>query len=1469
MRTIVLAAAVLTFSGSVQAQEQHGDVFDQFFRYTEKENRAFFSEMPGETIDPFTGTLQLVKQDLVLPGKGGLDLRIVRSYSSKVWGRADLLDADPLLAEKEPSVLGYGWTFHFGRLKNPNATGQQTSVCSGDFPVYEEPDGSARVFYPVPGSNTVFVSKDFWRLEKNCEALDGLGACVWSSNGVRHELSPGGQFYVGTTSVWPVSRVVDRFGNRIAITYLPQTGAPDSVTDSYERTVWFDYVSDVDGLRLEKMRVNGREYLYAYETLTPSQTSGVGRLELPGPRRFLQEVQPPAGPPESYEYAHDATVAENQYALSKVVYTSGGSTTYRYEPVPFYTGRDTVSFSVVVGRTVHDRAGGVLGGWTYAYESPGPGPDFHKTTITRPDGRHDVYTIVGFGYVAGTSTGTVRSTFGVGLVLEIDRGDGTEMEGFQWDGTQLPPVSEAVFSAPAYSDNCGPYYVWDDGVYVPMLTQRQLWRDGALYTTRYSSFDEFGQARGVVEEGLQGAIGDDPPPAQVRTTSWAFFSRRLDEGGATLNLVRDMPTSQLACEGSDCVLSEWTYGGQGYSKDSETRSGVATSFQHDNTGNLTGVTNALNQTLTLSDYAYGVPRDIDFNQAFSVTRTVSWEGRILTQKDGRGHTTTQEYDGIGRPERVTPPGNSALSIFAYAPDGSSVTLTRGSYTKTTLLDGLGREVSTSDSEDVLTSTRYDAMGRAWFRSYPYDATRGEVGARFEFDGLGRAVTQTNAYRPAPVDTCETPGACKVATEYLANCVKTVTERGPDDSVTAFACSTSFGDPAERRLTQVYDAAGGLWEYAYTTAGNLSSVTAPLPQGNRSFVYDAREFLLRETSGESGTLTFESNAMGQVTSKADERPITVGFGYVDPLSRLRTVDYPGAADDVSRAYDDANNLTHLSSENGGAFVYQYDELNRPLSQTWMYLGRSYVTTYHHDADGCLDRIVYPTGTVVTAICDTAARPTSIHADGATVVRDTTYHPSGQTGGFTFGNGLRTEVSFDDRGRTTAVSSPALDLRYGYDGADNVKSLENLAVANSSRTMTYDPLDRLLSVSHPVWGVASYQYDPLGNRTWSPIRDISMRFEYDERNRLAWASQELKPSSSAFGWDAANRLTASSDGASYRYDGLDRRIAKTEAGQTTVYHHDASGRVIAETTPQGLRLRDYVYLGDKLVAVQGCMEGASSSGCTLRQWYHTDTLGSVLARTDASGTVVTRFDYRAWGERATADGVEGDRQYNGRVYDEGTGFHDYGARMYWPEIGRFVSADTIPVVPGSLDSMNRYSYVANNPYRYVDPTGRKIALRGSSLNTAQYAAAVAYLSADKGMAAIVRRLEASRTTYVIRFDLQAESSFDPITRTLTWNPGMALATVDDGSPTGGFLSPAMNLGHELGHADNWDQSPAGYTARKLIGSKQWKYDDLEERKVIKEVEQPAAEKLGEGRRDNHRGGPMSVPEVAPPTKGEVCR
>ncbi len=48
-------------------------------------NREFFSQLPFEHIDPMTGNLLLTFTDVVLPGNAGFQLRIQRSYNSKIY----------------------------------------------------------------------------------------------------------------------------------------------------------------------------------------------------------------------------------------------------------------------------------------------------------------------------------------------------------------------------------------------------------------------------------------------------------------------------------------------------------------------------------------------------------------------------------------------------------------------------------------------------------------------------------------------------------------------------------------------------------------------------------------------------------------------------------------------------------------------------------------------------------------------------------------------------------------------------------------------------------------------------------------------------------------------------------------------------------------------------------------------------------------------------------------------------------------------------------------------------------------------------------------------------------------------------------------------------------------------------------------------------------------------------------------
>ena len=61
------------------------------------------------------------------------------------------------------------------------------------------------------------------------------------------------------------------------------------------------------------------------------------------------------------------------------------------------------------------------------------------------------------------------------------------------------------------------------------------------------------------------------------------------------------------------------------------------------------------------------------------------------------------------------------------------------------------------------------------------------------------------------------------------------------------------------------------------------------------------------------------------------------------------------------------------------------------------------------------------------------------------------------------------------------------------------------------------------------------------------------------------------------------------------------------------------------------------------------------------------------------------------------------YTGKEMDKGTGLYYYESRYYNSKTGRFVQPDTIIPDVYNPQSLNRFTYVLNNPMRYTDPTG----------------------------------------------------------------------------------------------------------------------------------------------------------------------
>jgi RHS repeat-associated protein len=64
---------------------------------------------------------------------------------------------------------------------------------------------------------------------------------------------------------------------------------------------------------------------------------------------------------------------------------------------------------------------------------------------------------------------------------------------------------------------------------------------------------------------------------------------------------------------------------------------------------------------------------------------------------------------------------------------------------------------------------------------------------------------------------------------------------------------------------------------------------------------------------------------------------------------------------------------------------------------------------------------------------------------------------------------------------------------------------------------------------------------------------------------------------------------------------------------------------------------------------------------------------------------------------------DKLFTGQRLDSGTGLYYNGARYYDPSLGRFISPDMVVPTFENPQSFNRYSYVKNNPLKYIDPTG----------------------------------------------------------------------------------------------------------------------------------------------------------------------
>jgi RHS repeat-associated protein len=154
-------------------------------------------------------------------------------------------------------------------------------------------------------------------------------------------------------------------------------------------------------------------------------------------------------------------------------------------------------------------------------------------------------------------------------------------------------------------------------------------------------------------------------------------------------------------------------------------------------------------------------------------------------------------------------------------------------------------------------------------------------------------------------------------------------------------------------------------------------------------------------------------------------------------------------------------------------------------------------------------------------------------------------------------------------------------------------------------------------------------------------------------------------------------------------------------------DARRRAVVSAPPANTTYRVYYYAAGRPIAMREMPTGDNTG--TL-YYLHSDHLGSTSVTTCGSGTcgaagsVVARQWYYPYGAvRGSVGTLPTQRTFTGQYSDSYIKLVFMGARAYNPEIGRFVSADSIVPEAGNPQALNRYSYVANSPLKYVDPSG----------------------------------------------------------------------------------------------------------------------------------------------------------------------
>ena len=632
---------------------------------------------------------------------------------------------------------------------------------------------------------------------------------------------------------------------------------------------------------------------------------------------------------------------------------------------------------------------------------------------------------------------------------------------------------------------------------------------------------------------------------------------------------------------------------------------------------------------------------------------------------------------------------------------------------------------------------------------------------FTYDILGRVLTVSNIlgstssdYSPWEVTVTDPLGTQKRMVNDAYGRLDEVHEFNEGDEYTTYYEYTPINT-----LKKITDHYNNIRDFQYDGIGRLTyqnDLHAPADTGFSTWTYgyDANSNVTTATFGDANVVTYSYDEMDRVLTEdsADSPGAEITYTYdtahrgIGKLGSINKSDYSTSYEYDALGRVEAEN-TQVKTENFRT-EWKYDLQGKLKAIRYP---DSDLVEYNYKPSGHVDSIEH-TGTQL------------VHGIQYTPLGQIQSMSFGN-GAYTVNEYPEAELYRLTHITTTYGDNIAQDLSYTYDALNNLTHFEDYSSMYNQKIAdyTYDDLSRLIT-AHAEWqgdviydetysydavgnitnksGVGAYVYGGVGNANPHAVTQAgSINVGYDDRGNLN--TKDAK----SFNYNYKNELAQFTEGdfeANFLYDQSGSRVWKNNLMHNVT---DKGGVWIGDVeSSQEYNLKDlytyvtkasgqisyakksHIYLNDQQIASIYTNDYPNSTPNSRTVYHHRDHLGS--ASIDSSDNGVEEWnDYYPWGEVRNTQSMlplnqapfDNDYKFTGQEYDSEMGMYYYDARYYDPELGRFAGVDKLQLVLGNQRSLtylsgkqlaevlinpqalNFYTYVANNPLKYTDPTG----------------------------------------------------------------------------------------------------------------------------------------------------------------------